>query len=324
MYVTQAALAAYVEGLQARFSACKARSDSGDAAARPLPPALPPPVLPEGVDVYGRIFNTLDLTTKERIHDDPEMAFVWVFGPDCLPTLGSVSGVWELWKTLGVPENRLVDNLFVKGTRPALMLLPLTRSALRSAPGGDSLTPYDATWDGVGAIVTRTYPRVADAVLSHLDAFRLGGEAYFDELESSVPPDALPRFTLSDGRKWGFWACLSNEGRARGAYFGYDELSAAQAAAGGSVQAWQARLFLYCQLRMTREFTGDGQTAARIDEKGIATPGMREFLLPNASVAAAKAAGGVFIDLAAFVDVPKDVLDRSLTLPFASRYHPCE
>ena len=32
MDITQAALAAYVEGLQARFSACKARSDSGDAA----------------------------------------------------------------------------------------------------------------------------------------------------------------------------------------------------------------------------------------------------------------------------------------------------
>ncbi|HZF50661.1 MAG TPA: hypothetical protein VE093_18510 [Polyangiaceae bacterium] len=324
MNVTQAALAAYVEGLQARFLACKARSGSGDAAARPLPPALPPPVLPEGVDVYGRILNTLDLTTKERIHDDPGMAFVWVFGPDCLPTLGSVSGVWALWEALGVPENRLVDHLFVKGTRPALMLLPLTRSSPRSAPGDDPLTPYDATWDGVGAIVTRTYPRVADAVLFHLDAFRRGGEAYYDELESSVPPGASPRFTPSDGRTWGFWACLSNEGLARGAYFGYDELSAALAAGGGHVEAWQARLFLYCQLRMTREFTGSGQTAARIDDKGNVTPGMREFLLPNASVAEVKAAGGVFIDLAPFVDVPRDVLDRSLTLPFAGRYMAAE
>jgi hypothetical protein len=49
----------------------KARSGSGDAAAFPLPPALLPPVLPEGVEVYGRIFNTLDLTTKDRTHDDP-------------------------------------------------------------------------------------------------------------------------------------------------------------------------------------------------------------------------------------------------------------
>jgi len=316
MNVTKAALAAYIEGLQARLLACKARSGSGDAESRPLPPAIPPPLLPEGVEIYGRIFNTLDLATKERIHDDPGMAFVWVFGPDCLPTLGSVSGVWALWKALGVPEDRLVDHLFVKGTRPALMLLPLARSA----PGGDPLTPYDATWDGVGAIVERTYPRVAEAVLYHLDAFRRGGEAYYDELESSVPPEASPRFTPSDGRRWGFWACLSNEGLARGAYFGYDELSAAVAAGGGYVQAWQARLFLYCQLRMTREFTGSGHTTSHIDEKGNVTPGLREFLLPNASVTEVKAAGGVFTDLAPFADVPRDVLERSLTLPFAGRY----
>ena len=78
----------------------------------------------------------------------------------------------------------------------------------------------------------------------------------------------------------------------------------------------QVRLFLYCQLRMTGEFTGEGHTASK---DGVRGP--REYLFPNVLVDDVLAAGGCFIELGhECMNFPVALLEAASKLPHTARY----
>lgn len=144
-------------------------------------------------------------------------------------------------------------------------------AAAAAAAGDERLRAYPATWDGVLAIVRAEFPAAAGALAEQLDSFRCGMDtaaqrARFVELEADAIRAAAPQiFTPRDaGGPWCFARCLE-AAAPPSARFGYDELRAAAREAGGAIAPWQLRLFLLYQLRLMKEFSGEGFTAGTVD-----------------------------------------------------------
>ena len=93
----------------------------------------------------------------------------------------------EVYSALGIPANRMTDNLFHHGKRPVLMLA--ASGSLDESDSVSGLTACPGTWAGVERILRVDYSaRVADLVVPHLASFR-GGVATFEAIQSSVPAD---------------------------------------------------------------------------------------------------------------------------------------
>lgn len=238
--------------------------------------------------------------------------------------------------------DRLVDIQLVQGKLPVLLMMarpvvPVMQQEQGSAveascEEGTSdealaatlhalpFTTFPTTWIGIQALVDRCYPAVAPALRACMPAFRDGGAHAFADAEAAATPPQ--RFTPSDERPWGFWALLSAEGRANGAYFGYDE-ACAVLKAGKTLAPWQVRAFLYCALRLNGHFAGTGRAAHNAD----GSPGPAEYLMANGPMGTYTddsssffGQGGILVDLASTACIPAHVLAEHPTAPYVGRF----
>ncbi len=119
---------------------------------------------------------------------------------------------------------------------------------------------------------------------------------------------------LFAGEQFGFWVTLS--GRAGAIRFGEHELLAA-AGDSATVAPWQARLFLYCMLRLTGEFHGGGRT---LDSAGNEF-GPTEWLVKNVPIEKMLRLGGVCVEVSRdCVAFPETMRDSLRATPYYSQF----
>ena len=134
-----------------------------------------------------------------------------------------------------------------------------------------------ATWEGLESFLRSWYPAAAEAVLAHWPAIRSRPVASFEE-------DAGFKFI----------AALSDP--AGPLYMGYERFVSLPR----PQSAWQARLFLYCELRILELYAGDGRTRHK-----DGTAGDREYISPNYALAGL--GRGQWLAIPLHVDVPPEV-----------------
>lgn len=124
---------------------------------------------------------------------------------------------------------------------------------------------YPATWDGIEEMIEKNYPLALQDYKRHLVVLKTTN---FEEFEKQAGFKFIESKKALEGGpplyNYEYYCKLPNL---------------------GSCNAWQTRLFLYCELRLFELFTGNGRTISVDAQKGSSdTTGLLEYICPNISI----------------------------------------
>ena len=155
---------------------------------------------------------------------------------------------------------------------------------LFSPQQGPNHTPVlPATWDGLKEFVSNCYPDAADSVNEHWEIIKTKPVEYFEE-------------------QAGFKFIQAVSDPSKPLYMSYDKFKSLAK----PQKDWEARCFLYCELRIFELFSGDGVTK---DTEG--KNGEREYICLNYEKADLGEENFKAIPLE--INVPEDVKEKFKT-----------
>lgn len=189
------------------------------------------PVRVEGL--VGRVLKGRAPADFARLSHDADRRVVYLMDPEGLASLVGLDGDETLARIGYRPDYVAVRR--AQGYRFELVVFPARSDVV------------PATWDHLPGIVERAYPGAGPLVEAHLPT--LQATAFEDLVAAS---GGYP------------WHAVRDRGRGHPRFF--DAATYAQE----HEEAWQTRAFLYCELRLTDLYSGDGYTREPGGSRGLA------------------------------------------------------
>lgn len=204
--------------------------------------------------VYGRVCTTVEgREGPKKLSSDSERKSVFLFGPDAVKSVLLKQTAADILCSIGRDKDYL--HYTMVDQKSTFWLILISSEQLSIAP---------ATWDGVVEHTRVTFPDAFNDLMNNLEALK---QRSFEEFEK----EAGFRFLDAKKNRHG------TGGTEAPPYFSYKYFCSLPKPR----SAWQVRVFLFCELRLLKLFTGDGYTC----NEGASGQRILEYLGPNVTLA---------------------------------------
>ncbi|XP_072014417.1 uncharacterized protein [Amphiura filiformis] len=220
--------------------------------------------------IYGRICTN----TTSKLAAAPGRKTAFVFGPETLVSeIFMTKSPYEILLHLGfLPEYIHLKACVQKANYWIILFSP--------KQGPNQVPVLPATWDGLKEFISKCYPKACSSIQNHWTAIQTKPVEYFEE-------------------QAGFKFIQAVSDPSKPLYMSYEKFISLPT----PQKEWEARCFLYCELRIFELFSGDGVT-----KNTDGTDGEREYICLNYDKE--QLGEGNFVAIPLEIDVPDNVKEE--------------